>query len=123
MLAFQVNVRWSTSCLATASVLASDCHRSAPICASLALAWAMLRNAKTPPANANLRGAVRLGIRSGWDMGCSEVGLRCRPWAAVPVNDAEHHRYEEQRGHRGEDQAADHGAPQRRILLSALPQP
>ena len=38
ILAFQVNVRWSTSCLATASVPASDCQRSALICASLALA-------------------------------------------------------------------------------------
>jgi hypothetical protein len=45
-LAFQVKVRWSTSCLATASVLASDCQRSAVICASLALAWATLRAAR-----------------------------------------------------------------------------
>jgi len=35
-MAFQVNVRWSTSCRATASVLASDCPALAPICASLA---------------------------------------------------------------------------------------
>ena len=62
----------------------------------------------------------RRRIRSGWDMGCSEVGLRRRLGAVVPVNDAEHHRDEEQRRDGGEDQAADHGAAERRVLLTAF---
>jgi hypothetical protein len=46
MLAFQVKVRWSTSCLATASVPDSDCQRLAVISASLALASATFRAAR-----------------------------------------------------------------------------
>jgi hypothetical protein len=39
------------------------------------------------------------------------------------MEDAENHRYEEQCRHGGEDQSADDSAPQRRILLTTLPNP
>src|SRR5260221_1732661 len=70
---------------------------------------AMARSANTTPARRNRRGTGRPGLRSGWDIACSKVGFRHRFGAVVPVNNAEHHRDEEQRGDGGEDQAADHG--------------
>src|ERR1700736_7088129 len=71
---------------------------------------ARARSPNTPPARRSRRGTGRPGFRSGWDIGSSEGGLRLRFWAVVPVNNAEHHRDEEQRGDGGEDQAADYGA-------------
>src|SRR6185312_11124915 len=38
------------------------------------------------------------------------------------VNDAEHHRNEQKRGGSCEDEAADHGAAERRVLFTALAQ-
>src|SRR5690242_18927223 len=41
---------------------------------------------------------------------------------AIPVQEAEHRRYEKQRRYRGEDQPSDHGSSQRRVLLAAFAQ-
>src|SRR5882672_10432559 len=81
---------------------------------------AMARSANAPPTRRSRRGTGRPGFRSGWDIGSSEVGFRLRFWAVVPVNNAEHHRDKEKRRDSGEDQAADHGAAERRILLAAF---
>src|SRR5882724_13051225 len=81
---------------------------------------AMARSAHIPPARRSRCGTGRPGFRSGWDIGSSEVGFGLRFWAVVPVNNAEHHRDKEKRGDGGEDQAADHGAAERRILLAAF---
>src|ERR1700704_3494937 len=81
---------------------------------------AMARSANMPPTRRSRRGAGRPGFRSGWDMGSSKVGFRHRFWAVVPVNNAEHHRDEEKSGDGGEDQAADHGAAERRILFATF---
>src|ERR1700683_4683420 len=80
----------------------------------------MASNASALPTWRRRRSTVTRAIRSGWDMGCSEVAFRYRLWAVVPVNDAEHHRYEEQCRDRGEYQTADHRATERRILFAAL---
>src|SRR3984885_6511581 len=81
----------------------------------------MARSANTPPAWRSRCAKDPLGIRSGWGMGCSEFGFRYWLWAMVAVNDAEHHRNEEQCRDRGEYQTADHGAAQRRILFAGAP--
>src|ERR1019366_10203484 len=82
----------------------------------------MARSTNTVPTRVSWRGTGRPGYPSGWGMGGSEVGFRRRLWAVAPVNDAEHYRDEEERRDSGEDQAADHGAPERRILFAALAQ-
>ena len=52
----------------------------------------------------------------------SKTRLRIGLLAVAAVNDAEHDGDEEQRGDGGEDEAADNGAPERRILLTAISQ-
>ena len=47
-------------------------------------------------------------------------GAGCHRLAVVPVNDAEDDGNEDERGDRRKNQATDHGAAKRRVLLAAL---
>jgi hypothetical protein len=50
----------------------------------------------------------------------SKAGVRHGLDAMVPVQNAEYHRDKEQGRDGGKEQAPDHGAPERRVLLAAF---
>src|SRR5690606_3114092 len=77
----------------------------------------------TVAASAPLMRRVRLagrGLTDSGDIQFSDGGLCCPVHAVASMDDAEHDRDENQGGDGGEDQAADDGAAQRRILFAAF---
>src|SRR6185312_6993950 len=74
----------------------------------------------TGPASGFLSGICLSRLDRGAGSGGPFFLVMC---GSPAVNDAEDHGNEDQRGAGGEDQAADHGAAQRRILFAAIAQP